>query len=416
MPITVSCPECRAAYDLADHLGGKRVVCASCGQPFAVPAAPAPTGGVPVADADGGIQTEPGLVPPAPERRADDDRIERHPRLPPGNKEVARRRAPAAPDRPPARRAGAGRVVLIVVGLIALLRCAGNLGVLFRSKPPDPPRRDQFAGRVAADRGAKPLQPPRRLQPVASTGWATVRGRVTLEGNPPDVAALDRELLAKMDANQDRKHCLAGASEAEKSQQTWRVGKDRGVCNVFVWLAPPEGRCFPIDWDRKPWPKEVVIDQPHCAFVPHAAVLFPGAYEDDPDALKPSGQVLVVKNSAPMNHNTMWRGGDANPGDNKTLPAGARMDVRMNPDGTPVRLRCNIHTFMTAVVRVFDHPYATVTDADGNYEIKNVPAGAELSIVVWHEEGGYGNKGKEGEKVTLDAGKANVYDYTVRAR
>ncbi len=37
MPIRASCPECHAEYDLADHLAGKRVLCAQCRCAFAVP-------------------------------------------------------------------------------------------------------------------------------------------------------------------------------------------------------------------------------------------------------------------------------------------------------------------------------------------------------------------------------------------
>jgi hypothetical protein len=256
-----------------------------------------------------------------------------------------------------------------------------------------------------------------KKEELASTGWTTVKGRITLEGDKPDVTVLNKDLTAAMEANkQDGKHCLSAPGD-EKEEQTYRFGPNNGVGNVFVWLAPPEGKYFKIDWDKKPWANEVVIDQPYCAFVPHTAVLFPGAYNPDkPSELKPSGQKLVVKNSAPMNHNTKWAGGDANTGDNKTIPSGGKLEVELKPDDTPVTLKCNIHTFMDGVVRVFDHPYATVTDKDGNYEIKNAPAGAELHIVVWHEGDIYGGKGgKDGDKVTLEAGKDTIKDYTIKS-
>jgi hypothetical protein len=38
MPIPVTCPECKREYALADHLSGKRVVCAQCQAAFDVPA------------------------------------------------------------------------------------------------------------------------------------------------------------------------------------------------------------------------------------------------------------------------------------------------------------------------------------------------------------------------------------------
>jgi len=58
---------------------------------------------------------------------------------------------------------------------------------------------------------------------------------------------------------------------------------------------------------------------------------------------------------------------------------------------------------------VIAHPYFAVTDKDGNFEIKNVPAG-KLRLMVWHEEPGWGVKeagksGKEGKGITIEDGK-----------
>ena len=44
---------------------------------------------------------------------------------------------------------------------------------------------------------------------------------------------------------------------------------------------------------------------------------------------------------------------------------------------------------MTAYLMVCDHPYFAVTDANGRFEIPNVPAGVELEFRVWHERAGY---------------------------
>jgi hypothetical protein len=306
----------------------------------------------------------------------------------------------------------------VVVPIVALpLLCCGGLTVvrLLRSDAPNPPQRAHGAGMaVVVEKVPARKNLPR---PMPSTGWTTIRGRVRLEGDRPDIEGLNKAMLAAIDANRDRNHCLEGAAEDKWHQQTWRIGKDNGVGNVFVWLAPPNGQYFKVDLTKKTWPKEVVIDQPQCAFVPHAAVLFPGAYDpENPDELKPSGQMFIVRNSAPMNHTTQWQGGDANPGDNKIIPSKNVLVIDLKPEADPVILKCNIHPFMRGVLRVFDHPYAAVTDKDGNYNIEHVPADAELRIVVWHEKAGYGNKGEIGDKVTLEAGKDNVHDYTIKAR
>lgn len=172
-------------------------------------------------------------------------------------------------------------------GLVCLLGLAALLPLLVRSSPET----------ARADAPSK-----KKLLPVMSQGTGTLKGRVTLEGDPPDLKALDKQIKAQMELVKQHAECCLKGTADETGQQVWRLGKDKGVGNVFVWLAPPDGHYFEIDWKKKTWPKEIVIDQPHCAFIPHAVVHFPGAYEDgDPDKeLKSSGQVLTVKNSAPL--------------------------------------------------------------------------------------------------------------------
>jgi hypothetical protein len=250
-----------------------------------------------------------------------------------------------------------------------------------------------------------------KLEPVASTGTATLKGKVTLAGAKPDLKPLDEQVLKQMEAKaEDKDACLTTAPEDQKNQQKWRINKDGGVENVFVWLAPPDkDHFFKVDLDKATFPKEVVIDQPHCAFIPHAAVLFTATPDPaKPKELKPTGQKFIVKNSAKINHNTAVKGGE-----NKIIPSGGQITPELEPEAGPVELHCNIHPWMNAVVRVLDHPYATVTDKDGNFEIKNAPAGAKVRVIVWHEVALYGNKGQEGEEVTLEADKTTTKDYSI---
>ena len=47
---------------------------------------------------------------------------------------------------------------------------------------------------------------------------------------------------------------------------------------------------------------------------------------------------------------------------------------------------CNVHPEMSGYVVVAATPYFAVTDKDGNYEIKNVPAG-KYTLKTWSEDG-----------------------------
>jgi hypothetical protein len=70
---------------------------------------------------------------------------------------------------------------------------------------------------------------------------------------------------------------------------------------------------------------------------------------------------------------------------------------------------------MQAYVWAFDHPYAAVTDREGNYVIKNVPAGAGLRVQAWHEEAGWlARGGEKGDPVGIRAGETTERSFTVK--
>jgi hypothetical protein len=63
----------------------------------------------------------------------------------------------------------------------------------------------------------------------------------------------------------------------------------------------------------------------------------------------------------------------------------------------------SIHPWIQGYVWAFDHPLFAVTDANGDFEIKDAPRGT-WRLVVWHEKVGYlgGAKGRVGERVVVD--------------
>src|SRR5262249_48947871 len=141
---------------------------------------------------------------------------------------------------------------------------------------------------------------------------------------------------------------------------------------------------------------EVEIHQPHCAFVPHCAVLFPQYYKDGKELL-PTGQLLVVRNDAKVAHNAKV----ANPGGgNPSLPPGGKPSkFTLEPDDSETTVSCGVHPWMRGYLRVFPHPYAAVTSVGakagkfqdrtdakfGTYVIKGAPVGATVTLKAWHE-------------------------------
>jgi hypothetical protein len=260
------------------------------------------------------------------------------------------------------------------------------------------------------------------VKPLAQ-GKGVLKGKVTLTGKMPDLDKVNSELTDLMKANQNHDRCLsADAPAADKQQQAWRINKDKGnaLGNVFVWLRPPEGGYFfQVDMKEPWWSKEVKIDQPFCAFEPHAVVLFPEYYDASSKARKSTGQEFKVHNNAPMSHNTSYEGNPnkITPG-NPSIPPGQSITIAAKADyGQPITLKCTIHTWMTGYAWAFDHPYAAVTNENGEYEIKNIPTGTPLKVVVWHEKAGFATKNADkGEPLDALKDGDNTKDFQVEAK
>ena len=77
---------------------------------------------------------------------------------------------------------------------------------------------------------------------------------------------------------------------------------------------------------------------------------------------------------------------------------------------------------MKGVVLVQDHPYMALTDEDGRFELKDLPAG-KLTLKVWHEKAGWvkdvlvdGKKTKLSRgrySITMKAGKDEDHKYVL---
>jgi hypothetical protein len=218
---------------------------------------------------------------------------------------------------------------------------------------------------------------------AAEGEWGTVKGRIVWGGDKlPEAKTVN--------VNKDQDHCL---SQGQIPDESLVINpKNKGIRWVFVWLAPVTAQAkMPIHPSLEhPKSKDASIDQPCCRFEPHALAL-------------QTGQELTTKNSSPIAHNINWQGGIKNAGGNVILPAGKAFTMpQLKPDRFPVKLACNIHPWMSAWVRIFDHPYYAITDKDGAFEIKLAPAG-DFRLVIWQESTGYlgGAAGRNGQQITI---------------
>ena len=120
---------------------------------------------------------------------------------------------------------------------------------------------------------------------------------------------------------------------------------------------------------------------------------------------------LVLKNSDTVGHNSNVAT-IKNPPSNSLIPAGGETAITFaNDEAIPAQVTCNIHPWMKSWLVVRPNPYAAVSKADGSFEIKNVPAGGEVELQLWHEKAGYLGEvtiGGKAEKVAKGRKKVKV--------
>jgi plastocyanin len=123
-------------------------------------------------------------------------------------------------------------------------------------------------------------------------------------------------------------------------------------------------------------PKEhVVIDQRKMAFIPHLVAVQQGTTVD-------------FLNSDPVGHNVYWPSISGNKKLSHNLgtwPKGEKKPFQFNDLGV-ASLLCNVHPEMSGYVVVVPTPYFAVTDKDGSFEIKSIPAG-KYTLKTWSEDG-----------------------------
>lgn len=163
--------------------------------------------------------------------------------------------------------------------------------------------------------------------------------------------------------------------------------KSRGIQNVIVALVS-KGPPLP----RSSSQGKLILDNQKCRFQPHVAVL-------------PTGSIIEAVNSDPMFHTThLYYGGLSK---NLALAIGAKAGQVASRPGFII-IKCDIHGWMRAFVRVDDHSFHAVSDADGRFRIANIPQGSYM-LEAWHE-----SLGEQKLSVTLNAGKTVTVEIQYR--
>jgi plastocyanin len=121
----------------------------------------------------------------------------------------------------------------------------------------------------------------------------------------------------------------------------------------------------------------------------------------------PTGSTVRFPNHDPFNHNVFSRS-EVAPFDLGLYGRGESREVVIRRPGV-VRIYCNIHATMSAVVVAVDSRFVTRPGADGVFTLTDVPPG-RYTLRAWHERGGevereieVGAAGLAGLSLSLDA-------------
>ena len=135
----------------------------------------------------------------------------------------------------------------------------------------------------------------------------------------------------------------------------------------------------------------VIINQRNCIYVPRVV----GARV---------GQTLRLLNSDMLSHNLHAISAKNNSFNEMQPRADMVFNYQLKAEEKMLRIKCDIHSWMTAYVAVETHPYFGVTDGSGVFKIASVPAGRYM-IRAWHERFGWVTEDvevKPGATATVD--------------
>ncbi len=169
------------------------------------------------------------------------------------------------------------------------------------------------------------------------------------------------------------------------------VSKSGMVSNVIVYVKDGLGEA------KFESPTEAAqLNQEGCMYHPHVLSL-------------QTNQPMMVKNSDSTLHNIhsfaekqrSFNFAQPKKGDEKEVTF-ARAEI--------VKVKCDVHPWMSAYVGVFEHPFHAVTGRKGDCEIADLPAG-EYTLVAWHE-----TFGEVEQKVTVADGAAAEVEFVFKAK
>ena len=195
---------------------------------------------------------------------------------------------------------------------------------------------------------------------IDSKELATVKGKINFTGEAPKIGKSKVEKCVK---------CEKKYENGKIPEELTVINKNNTVKNVLVYIKKGhEGITnIPVPTDTP------VMDQNLCRYEPHVIAIM-------------AGQSIKFLNSDPCEHNVNGAPRKNSPFNYPQASKG-KSDTHkfVNAEPKPLKVGCQIHTWMEAWIHVLPHTFFAVTGDDGTFEIKGLPAG-KYTLEAWHED------------------------------
>jgi beta-lactamase regulating signal transducer with metallopeptidase domain len=209
----------------------------------------------------------------------------------------------------------------------------------------------------------------------------SLKGRVSVTGPIPEVppmkVKLGLKLVIRRNAADERKNeeSVREAAEAEIPDDSLVIGKEGGLANVAIYLLRA-----PRGWKDSGTQEVFELRSADHRFQPHMSFVRVG---QPIRLMSPMGESEHF-GTHPLRSTPF----------SIVVPHFSTREVAEpfnKSEKTPIPVTSNMHSWQKAWLLALDHPFAAITDAEGRFEIRDLPAG-EHRFIVWHERRGYLDK------------------------
>ena len=211
---------------------------------------------------------------------------------------------------------------------------------------------------------------------------ADITGVINLKGTAP----AEKELSPI----KDDPYCSTMYPGALPTTHFYVVSAGGGLADVIVSLKGISGKSTGAS------AAPLVLDQKGCLYYPQILAV-------------QTGQKIIVKNSDTCVHNVHTVPKENAPQNMVQMPGGADLNFTFDKPEPFLKFQCDVHPWMFAWVSVFDHPYFSVSGADGKFTIKDVPPG-KYTLEATHRKLGV----QTAEIEVKDTGAAQNFTFEIK--